>query len=116
MKKTERIYLYLSTFLITFSLLVMFRCNPAFSFEPERPNYTLNGYLRTWVSLNLDNPPEVSGGRYDISMLRGSLLLDFEVWLENVMFKAISRFDGEIRTRYLKRLEDSIHTLAVPHL
>ena len=108
MNKTERIYLYLSTFLITFSLLVMFSCNPAFSFEPERPNYTLNGYLRTWVSLNLDDPPEVSGGRYDISMLRGSLLLDFEGWLENVMFKAVGRFDGEIRTGYLKRLEDSI--------
>ena len=108
MKKRKRIYLYLLTFLITFPLIVICRFSPAFSFENERPKYTLNGYLRTWISLNLDDPPEVSGGRYDISMLRGSLLLDFELWLENVMFKAISRFDGEIRTRYLKRLEDSI--------
>jgi hypothetical protein len=69
--------------------------------------FQLSGYARTWASMNLQNPPETAqNDRYDLSMLRASLLLDGGVNLGFAKLKAIGRLDGEYKTDYLNRLDD----------
>jgi len=75
----------------------------------ESRNFHLGGYLRTWVSFNLQNHPETAAGdRWDPSMVRGALLLDGDLKTGPLSWKAVGRFDGEYKTTYLKRLEDKV--------
>lgn len=86
--------------------------------------FALSGYVRAWVSLNLENQPElkaknqkgtdgVMGGagtfnadsKWDASMIRGSVLLDADASYMGLKFKTIMRADKEYKTDYLKQLE-----------
>lgn len=76
---------------------------------PSESPFKLGGYARGWVSMNLQNPPETAADdKWDVSMLRGSLLLDAD-WkpISSLRFKAIGRLDREYKTNYLKRLEEA---------
>lgn len=67
----------------------------------------LGGYVRTWASFNLQNPPETAqDDKYKLSMLRATALLDGDATLGPVKLKAVARLDGEYRTSYLKRLDE----------
>jgi hypothetical protein len=75
--------------------------------DGSEPAFKLGGYVRGWASLNLQNPPETAqNDRGDLSMLRGSLLLDADGKIGVAKIKAIARFDGEAKTSYMKRLDD----------
>lgn len=72
-------------------------------------SFNLSGYARGWVSMNLENQPELdvidrkSAGK--LSMVRGALLLDADARSGPVKWKAIGRLDREYKTSYLKDLE-----------
>jgi hypothetical protein len=78
-------------------------------------NYALSGYVRGWLSMNLENQEEYKQGfgantkkhaRGKLSMVRGSILLDNDASWNGIKFKAIARLDKEYKTNYLKDLED----------
>jgi len=78
-------------------------------------NYALSGYVRGWLSMNLENQEEYKKGfgantkkhaRGKLSMVRGSVLVDNDVSWNGLKFKAIARLDKEYKTNYLKDLED----------
>ena len=78
-------------------------------------NYALSGYVRGWLSMNLENQEEYArafGANTDresrgkLSMVRGSILLDNDVSWNGIKFKAIARLDKEYKTNYLKDLEE----------
>lgn len=72
-------------------------------------NVKLSGYVRTWASFNLQDPPETAADdKGDLSMLRGSLLLDLDVTTGPLQWKAIGRLDREHKTSYMRRLEDQV--------
>lgn len=77
--------------------------------------YALSGYVRGWLSMNLENQEEYKQGfgantkkeaKGKLSMVRGSILLDNDVSWNGIKFKAIARLDKEYKTNYLKDLED----------
>lgn len=76
--------------------------------EGAEPAFKLGGYVRAAASFNLQNPPETAeNDKYDLSMLRGSLLLDADAKLgAGIKLKAIARLDGEAETSYMKRLDN----------
>jgi len=88
--------------------------------------FALSGYARAWVSLNLENQPELKAknqngdtpfgnskqgtpfnkdSKWDASMIRGSVLLDADASYMGLKFKTIARVDREYKTDYLKDLE-----------
>jgi len=84
--------------------------------------FAVSGYLRAWVSLNLENQPEFRkknqngkaadtnpafdyDSKWDASMIRGSALLDLDASYMGLKFKTIARLDREYKTDYLKKLE-----------
>jgi len=96
--------------------------------------FALSGYARAWVSINLENQPELqaknqgtAGGtgpaafgglsgssskpsfskdsKWEASMVRGSVLLDADASYMGLKFKTIARLDREVATGYLKDLE-----------
>lgn len=78
-------------------------------------NYALSGYVRGWLSMNLENQEEYKQGfgantdkraKWKLSMVRGSILLDNDVSWNGLKFKAIARLDKEYKTNYLQDLED----------
>ena len=78
-------------------------------------NYALSGYVRGWLSMNLENQEEYKKGfgantdkraKWKLSMVRGSVLLDNDASWNGLKFKAIARLDKEYKTNYLKDLED----------
>ena len=78
-------------------------------------NYALSGYVRGWLSMNLENQEEYKKGfgantkkhaRGKLSMVRGSILVDNDASWNGLKFKAIARLDKEYKTNYLKDLED----------
>lgn len=67
----------------------------------------LSGYVRTWASFNLQDPPETAANdRGDLSMLRTAVSLNADAKTGPLQWKAIGRVDREYRTRYLQRLEN----------
>lgn len=72
----------------------------------EDSTFKLGGYARGWVSMNLQDQPEMPNSKHKISMERASVLLDAD-WkpLANSRFKAIARVDREHKTSYLRSLE-----------
>lgn len=72
-------------------------------------NLKLSGYVRTWASFNLQDPPETpANDRGDLSMLRASLLLDLDARTGPLQWKAIGRLDREHQTAYMKRLQGQV--------
>lgn len=73
-------------------------------------NFNLSGYARGWVSMNLQNQPELEaqGKRTagKLSMVRGSVLLDADANTGPIKWKAIARVDREYKTNYLQDLQD----------
>ena len=78
-------------------------------------NYAVSGYVRGWLSMNLENQEEYKKGfgantkkhaRGKLSMVRGSILVDNDASWNGIKFKAIARLDREYKTNYLKDLED----------
>ncbi len=73
-------------------------------------SFALSGYARGWVSMNLQNQPELEQqgkkSRGKLSMVRGSVLLDADAKTGPIKWKAISRLDREYKTNYLEDLED----------
>jgi hypothetical protein len=73
-------------------------------------SFNLSGYVRGWVSMNLENQPELKQQGKDskgkLSMVRGSVLLDADAKTGPVKWKAITRVDREYETDYLEDLED----------
>ena len=96
----------------------------AYSAEGDAPgkgdfNFALSGYARAWVSVNMQNQPElrahdepfakVTNGyksKWKPSMVRGSVLMDADASYMGLKFKAIARLDREYKTNYLEKLED----------
>lgn len=72
-------------------------------------SFHLGGYARTWVSMNLENQPELErvgkSSRNKLSMVRGSVLLDADARTGPIKWKAIGRLDREYKTNYLSDLE-----------
>lgn len=78
-------------------------------------SYAVSGYVRGWVSMNLENQEEYKRAfgpntkkqaKWKLSMVRGSVLLDNDVSWNGLKFKAIARLDKEYKTNYLQDLED----------
>ena len=81
---------------------------PAAKGSDESENFFhLGGYVRTWASFNLrDVPDTAKNDQGNLSMLRGSLLLNAEAKTGPVRWTAIGRADREYKTEYIQRLED----------
>lgn len=86
-------------------------------------NYAVSGYLRGWLSMNLENQEEYKRAfgentkresRGKLSMVRGSLLVDNDASWNGLKFKAIARLDREYKTNYLKDLEEMRGTTGAP--
>lgn len=70
-------------------------------------NITMTGYLREHLSFNLQDPPETTqNDRFDVSMARTVLQLEPDAIWRGVRFHAVGRVVGEVRTDYLKRLDN----------
>lgn len=69
-------------------------------------DFHLGGYVRAYSSWNLSNTPETTqNDKGDLSMLRGSVLLDASGKAGPVRFHTIGRVDREYETDYLNRLQ-----------
>lgn len=77
-------------------------------FTDENGNYfRLGGYARAWTSFNLKDVPDTAeDDKGDVSMLRGSILLDADAKTGPLSWKAIGRLDREKKTNYVRRLEN----------
>jgi hypothetical protein len=74
----------------------------------EISNFSMNlsGYLRTTVGISLEDHDETrSDDKGEISMARGSLYLDLDVYTGPLVWKAVGRLDKEMQTDYLDDLE-----------
>lgn len=71
-------------------------------------NFKLGGYVRAWASFNLKDVPDTPhhNDQGELSMLRGSILLDADAKLGASQWKAIVRADREMKTNYMERLEE----------
>lgn len=78
-----------------------------------KSKFDLHGYVREYVGVNLQDHPEPDkngrpiDGRGELSMARSTLKLEGSADFDVVKFVAIGRADYEIKTPYLKSLEDS---------
>ncbi|MDB5921050.1 MAG: putative regulatory protein LysR [Massilia sp.] len=77
-------------------------------FTSENGNtFRVGGYARAWASVNLKDVPDTAqDDKGDLSMLRGSVLLDADAKTGPVSWKAIARLDRERKTSYVRRLEN----------
>lgn len=70
-------------------------------------NFSISGYVREHVSVNLADPPETAeDDKLDYSMVRTTLRLDVEGEVGPVRITAIGRASREVETDYLERLEN----------
>jgi hypothetical protein len=84
------------------------RADGLVDFTSENGNsFRLGGYARGWASFNLKDVPDTpQDDKGDLSMLRGSLLFDADAKTGPINWKAITRFDREKKTAYVRRLEN----------
>lgn len=100
--KKGRTYRHL---LMAGSAAALFGAGPAAAADDFE--WKATGYARAWTSFNLQSIPETAqDDRGELSMLRGSLLLDLDAKYKAVQFKAIGRADREYETSYLENLKD----------
>lgn len=74
----------------------------------EESTFKIGGYVRGWLSMNLQDQPEMPNSSGKLSMVRGSIMVDAD-WkpISTARFKAIARLDREVKTNYLDSLEDA---------
>lgn len=77
------------------------------------PSLEYGGYLREYISLNLEDHPDINrftgeklGGKGQLSMVRTTLKLEGSADFDWAKFVAIYRSDREQHTSYLNKLED----------
>lgn len=69
-------------------------------------NATLSGYLRQYLSMNLQNPPETKANdRFNLSMVRTQLQAALDGNLGIVTYHTRGRLTREVTTSYLDRLQ-----------
>ena len=86
--------------------LMMVSSGPA-SAEDFFDSIHVGGYVRGWASFNLQDMPDTTqNDRGDLSMLRGSVLVDTSAKTGPVRWKAVVRADREYKTSFMKRLEN----------
>jgi len=67
----------------------------------------VSGYVRQHFSFNLEDQPETSeDDKFDVSMARTTLRLDFDGKLGAIGYHIVTRAEREIETSYLDRVED----------
>lgn len=79
------------------------------SAEPwQVTDYGLHGYVRQYISLNLQDQPETVGydDKYKLSMVRTQLRLDPRLTLGPIRFFGQVRAVKEVTTGYLQKLQD----------
>lgn len=70
-------------------------------------SFHVGGYLRGWTSFNLQDMPETPGNdKWKASMIRGSALVDIDATTGPIKWKATGRADREVKTGFLKDLEN----------
>lgn len=85
----------------------------AYSNDFAGGTFSLTGYIREYLSINLENKPDILAngdkleGHRDINMARSVLLLDGSADYGRVRVKVIGRWSREVETDYLDRLNDS---------
>lgn len=73
--------------------------------------YAVHGYLREYLSVNLEDKPEPNahgeaiGGAGQLAMARTVFKLDADAKFDSFYVKAVGRFSRENRTPYLEELE-----------
>lgn len=83
-------------------------------------DYALHGYVREYLSLNLEDKPEpnahgdATGGAGQLAMVRSVLKLDADARFDSFYVKAVGRFSRENRTPYLEELEKAAQSGAFP--
>ncbi|MEH6637934.1 MAG: DUF1302 family protein [Porticoccaceae bacterium] len=67
----------------------------------------VSGYVRQHLSFNLEDQPETTeDDKFDMSMARTTLRLDFDGELGSIGYHIVTRAEREIETSYLERLDD----------
>lgn len=70
-------------------------------------SFHLGGYVRGWTSFNMQDMPETKANdKWKPSMIRGSVLLDMDARTGPLKWKAVARGDREVKTGFLKDLEE----------
>lgn len=72
----------------------------------------VGGWLRNWTGFNVDKVPgsEMKNRWWDPAMVRNELLLDMDAKTGSVGWKFIGRYDREVKTDYLARLNSLVTT------
>jgi hypothetical protein len=87
-------------------IMLMILPNSA-SAQIDTKHFSLHGFVRGHFSMNLQDPPETEeDDAYDLSMVRGTLYLEANVFWDWGAITAIGRADKEYKTDYLQRLDD----------
>lgn len=77
-----------------------------FSLKDPISDIQVNGWLRGWASINLqDDPQTTQNDRGSLSMLRGEALFDTDFKTGPIAWKAIVRANKEVKTTYIRDLE-----------
>lgn len=91
---------------------------PGYAYEYSEGDNSIKvgGWLRNWTGFNLDKVPgsQMKTLWWDPSMVRNELLLDMDAKTGDVGWKFIGRYDREVKTDYLSRL-NSINTANSPN-
>ncbi len=100
------------TCILSFIVGVVFLSGPVRASDPAsrgsflQDNISIHGFFRQRISFNMENPIETArDDRYDISMLRSTLYVEANARFNRLGITAITRFDWEYMTRYLRRLD-----------
>ena len=75
-------------------------------------DYSVHGYLRQYLSFNLEDKPEPDAGgnidgKWDLAIARSVVKLDFDASHGDIYFKAVGRFSREYESGYLDDLNDA---------
>ncbi len=103
-----------------FGSLVMALSGALVATQAGAAEYALHGYVREYLSLNLEDKPEPNahgeriGGAGQLSMARTVLKLDADAKFDSFYVKAVGRFSRENRTPYLEELEKAAQAGAFP--
>jgi hypothetical protein len=80
---------------------------PAAAAEDQEWKLNFGGYLREHMSMNLQDHPETSqNDQFTLQMLRSAVQVEGDASKGDIRVHAVGRIVGEIKTDYLKRLEN----------
>ncbi len=88
----------------------------AYEYADGDNSIKIGGWLRNWTGFNLDKVPgsQMKDLWWDPSMVRNELMLDMDAKTGGVTWKFIGRYDREVQTDYLARL-NSINSANSPN-